>query len=195
MKQTVSSEHPAGHRWVLIGLVVVAACLAPGVLRAAEEEEVSPSDAPSRELSMPGASDPASGDPAPLPETDPARLAEAVQSGVLLVKGGQHEQAIELLEPYRDEPHFTLLHALGIAYLRSDRNRDAFQALMRAHQLRPTAAGPLLPAALACARMARVCDEYRELAMKYKALGGKFTRLADKIEQHVPYELQRRQRP
>jgi hypothetical protein len=108
------------------------------------------------------------------------------------VKDGQHEKAIELLEPLRSEEHFTLLHALGIAYLREERNRDAYEILMRAHRLRPSVAGPLLPAALACARMATHCHAYRELAIQYKALGGKFTRLADNIEYYVPYELRKK---
>ena len=125
-------------------------------------------------------------------DTDAARLAETVRTGVLLVKYGQHDKAVQLLEPYRTNDQFTLQHALGVAYLRLNRNQEAYDNLVRAHHLRPNVAGPLLPAALACAKMAKRCDDYRDLAQEYKKLGGRFTRLADRIAYHVPIALNRR---
>jgi hypothetical protein len=112
-----------------------------------------------------------------------------VVMGVRLVKQGEYAQAIALLEPYAFQNDFVTLHALGVAYVRTNRNREAYELLVRAHQLKPHVAGPLLPAALACARIARQCDEYRELALEYVALGGKFKRMADKIANYIPITL------
>lgn len=111
------------------------------------------------------------------------------QQGIRLVKRGEYAEAISLLEPYRETPDFSLLHALGIAYLRTKRNQEAYDVLIRAHTLRPDEPGPMLPAALACARMAKTCDEYRRLALGYKDRGGKFGRLADKIAEYQPVTL------
>ena len=110
-----------------------------------------------------------------------------VERGVRLVKQGQYAQAITLLEPYRVQEDFLTLHALGVAYVLTNKNREAYEILLRAHQLRPQVAGPLLPAALACARIARRCYDYRALALDYIALGGKFNRFADKIANHQPF--------
>lgn len=118
-------------------------------------------------------------------------LAEQIRTAVLLVKHGYYAKATELLEPHRDQGNFTLLHALGVAYVRLNRNQEALDVLKRAHQLRPAVAAPLLPAALACVRMARRCYEYRELALAYKERGGRFKRFADKIAYHVPMVLRR----
>jgi len=126
-----------------------------------------------------------------LAPADPTYRAETVRTGVLLVKSGRHADAVALLEPSRPLAQFTLLHALGVAYLRTHRNQDAYDTLLRAHQLQPTVAGPLLPAALACARMPRTCDDSRLLVQEYLALGGRFTRLADRIRYHVPYRLRK----
>jgi tetratricopeptide (TPR) repeat protein len=108
---------------------------------------------------------------------------------VLLIKEGHYRSAIALLEPYRTKDDFLTQHAIGVAYVRVGRNQEAYEALLRAHQLNPTAAAPLLPAALACARMAKRCDDYRSLALEYTARGGKFTRLADKIANYLPITL------
>jgi hypothetical protein len=124
-------------------------------------------------------------------EADAARFAETVRTGVLLVKYGKYQTAADILEPFRTREHFTLLHALGVAYVRLNRNQEAYDVLVRAHALRPSIAGPLLPAALACAKMSRRCYEYRDLALEYKKLGGRFTRMADRIVYHVPYALRR----
>jgi tetratricopeptide (TPR) repeat protein len=112
-----------------------------------------------------------------------------VRSAILMVKQGEYTEAIALLEPYRARDDFSMLHALGVAYVRTQRNEEAYDALLRAHHLNPSEAGPLLPAALACARMARSCDNYRQLALEYKALGGKFVWFADKIANFQPVEL------
>jgi hypothetical protein len=120
---------------------------------------------------------------------EPPALQQRTQHGIRLVKRGEYAEAISLLEPYRETPDFSLLHALGIAYLRTQRNQEAYDILLRAHALRPNEPGPLLPAALACARMARTCDEYRRLALEYKERGGKFGRLADKIAEYQPVTL------
>ena len=114
---------------------------------------------------------------------------ERVQMAIGLVKRGEYAYAVDLLEPYAQTGDFLALHALGVAYVRLGRNQQAFNVLIRAHNLRPAVAGPLLPAALACARMARSCDDYRELALAYKAQGGKFKRFADKIANHLPFTL------
>jgi Flp pilus assembly protein TadD len=119
----------------------------------------------------------------------PGDFDQLVRVAVLLVKRGQHATAIRLLEPYHTTDDFLLLHALGVAYVRTDRNSEAYETLLRAHRLNPSVAAPLLPAALACARIARRCDEYRHLALTYKELGGKFTRFADKIANHLPFTL------
>jgi hypothetical protein len=119
----------------------------------------------------------------------PGDFDQTVRVAVRLVKQGQYATAIRLLEPYRTTDDFLLLHALGVAYVRTDRNPEAYETLLRAHHLNPSVAAPLLPAALACARMARRCDEYRHLALAYKERGGKFTRFADKIASHLPLTL------
>jgi hypothetical protein len=124
-------------------------------------------------------------------ETDAARVTESIRAGALLVKYGQPDKALEYLEPLRSMDHFTLQHALGVAYVRLNRNQEAYDSLMRAHLMRPSVAGPLLPAALACARMARRCYEYRDLALEYRRLGGRFLRMADRIAYHVPYVLRK----
>jgi tetratricopeptide (TPR) repeat protein len=116
-------------------------------------------------------------------------LAAAIREGVSLVRQREYARAVQRLEPYREIDHFTLLHALGIAYVRLDRNEEAYAALLRAHALRPEVAAPLLPAALACVKMARTCDAYRDLAREYKELGGQLVRFADKIAYHVPVAL------
>lgn len=123
--------------------------------------------------------------------SDAARFAETVRTGILLVKNGQYAKAVELLEPYRTKDSFVVLHALGVAYVRMNRNQEAYDSLIRAHTLRPNIPGPLLPAALACAKMARRCYDYRDLALEYKKLGGRFIRLADRIAYHVPYTLRK----
>lgn len=112
-----------------------------------------------------------------------------VERGVRLVKQGQYAQAITLLEPYRVQDDFLTLHALGVAYVRTNKNQEAYEVLLRAHHLRPYVAGPLLPAALACARIARRCDDYRALALDYIALGGKFNRFAVRIANHQPFTI------
>jgi hypothetical protein len=112
-----------------------------------------------------------------------------LKTAVRLVKRGHYGWAIALLEPYRDREDFLTLHALGVAYVRLERNSEAFDILARAHRLNPMAPGPLLPAALACVRMARTCDDYRRLALDYIALGGKFRRFADRIANHQPFTL------
>jgi Flp pilus assembly protein TadD len=124
-------------------------------------------------------------------DPDANLLAERIRTGVLLIKHGQYAQAATVLEPHRDQSNFTLLHALGVAYVRLNKNPEALAILKRAHELRPTVAGPLLPAALACVRMSRQCYEYRELALEYKERGGRFKRFADKIAYHVPLALRR----
>ena len=116
-------------------------------------------------------------------------LHSLTQRGIRLVKRGEYAEAISLLEPHRDAANFSLLHALGIAYVRTQRNQEAYDVLLRAHNLNPEDPGPLLPAALACARMAKSCDEYRRLALQYKERGGKFIRLADKIADYQPITL------
>jgi tetratricopeptide (TPR) repeat protein len=108
---------------------------------------------------------------------------------VRLIKEGHYRSAIVLLEPYRTKDDFLTQHAIGVAYVRVGRNQEAYEALLHAHRLNPTVAAPLLPAALACARMAKQCDDYRSLALEYRALGGKFTRLADKIANYLPITL------
>jgi hypothetical protein len=133
--------------------------------------------------------------PPDIPFDDEVRSEESLapqhraQHGVRLVKRGAYAEAISLLEPYRETPDFSLLHALGIAYLRTQRNQEAYDVLIRAHALRPDEPGPMLPAALACARMAKTCDEYRRLALEYKERGGRFGRLADKIAEYQPVTL------
>jgi tetratricopeptide (TPR) repeat protein len=119
----------------------------------------------------------------------PIEYQQIMHTVILLIKGGHYLSAISLLEPYRSKDDFLTQHAIGVAYLRVGRNQEAYEALLRAHQLNPTAAAPLLPAALACARMAKRCDDYRSLALEYTARGGKFTRLADKIANHLPITL------
>jgi hypothetical protein len=114
---------------------------------------------------------------------------ERVRAAIGLVKRGEYAYAVEILEPYSATDDFLALHALGVAYVRLARNREAYELLLRAHRLRPAVPGPLLPAALACARMARTCDDYRDLALTYKARGGKFTRFADRIASHLPITL------
>lgn len=114
---------------------------------------------------------------------------ERVRAAVGLVKRGEYLYAVEALEPYGQTEDFLALHALGVAYVRLGRNQEAYDALLRAHHLHPEMPGPLLPAALACARMARRCNDYRELALTYKARGGKFTRFADRIANHLPITL------
>jgi len=116
-------------------------------------------------------------------------LHSLTRRGIRLVKRGEYAEAISLLEPHRDAADFSLLHALGIAYVRTQRNQEAYDVLLRAHNLNPEDPGPLLPAALACARMAKSCDEYRRLALQYKERGGKFVRLADKIADYQPITL------
>lgn len=118
-----------------------------------------------------------------------AAYQELLRTAVLSIKQGYYATAITLLEPYHWNDDFLTLHALGVAYVRTARNQEAYDVLLRAHALRPGAAAPLLPAALACARIARRCDDYRRLALEYKALGGKFTRFADKIANHLPFTL------
>jgi tetratricopeptide (TPR) repeat protein len=122
-------------------------------------------------------------------EFDEAVFRALVRTSILLVKQGNYAQAIVLLEPYRAKDDFSMLHALGIAYVRTERNEEAYDTLLRAHQLNPNEAGPLLPAALACARMAKRCDAYRQLALEYMARGGKFVRFADKIANFQPVAL------
>jgi hypothetical protein len=109
--------------------------------------------------------------------------------GARLVKRGEYATAVTVLESQRYGQNFLALHALGVAYVRLHRNAEAYEILVRAHRLNPSIAGPLLPAALACARMASRCDEYRQLAFEYVALGGKFKKLADKIANHQPITL------
>lgn len=125
-----------------------------------------------------------------------ARLADGgsdqlstVRTGVRLIKQGEYTKAITLLEPYRAEPDFLTLHALGVAYVRVQRNAEAYDVLLRAHKLNPGVAGPLLPAALACARIAKRCDQHRDLALEYLALGGKFKKFAEKIANYFPLTL------
>jgi len=119
----------------------------------------------------------------------PIEYQQIMHTVVLLIKEGHYRSAIALLEPYRAKDDFLTQHAIGVAYVRVGRNQEAYEALLRAHQLNPTAAAPLLPAALACARMAKRCDAYRSLALEYAARGGKFTRLADKIANYLPITL------
>jgi len=116
-------------------------------------------------------------------------LPNPVRTGIRLVKEGEYANAIALLELHGAHGDFSTLHALGVAYLRTERNAEAYEVLLRAHRLNPSAPGPLLPAAVACARVAKRCDEYRRLALEYKALGGRFTKLADKIANHQPLTL------
>ena len=122
-------------------------------------------------------------------DPDPIEYQQIIRTVVLLIKEGHYRSAIALLEPYRTKDDFLTQHAIGVAYVRVGRNQEAYEALLRAHRLNPTAAAPLLPAALACARMAKRCDDYRSLALEYRARGGKFTRLADKIANHLPFTL------
>jgi len=123
------------------------------------------------------------------PDPGPIEYQQIIRTVVLMIKEGHYRSAIVLLEPYRTKDDFLTQHAIGVAYVRVGRNQEAYEALLRAHRLNPTAAAPLLPAALACARMAKRCDDYRSLALEYRALGGKFTRLADKIANHLPITL------
>ena len=116
-------------------------------------------------------------------------LPSLVVIGARLVKRGEYAKAITLLEPQRYGQSFLALHALGVAYVRMYRNAEAYEILLRAHRLNSSIAGPLLPAALACARMASRCDDYRRLALEYGALGGKFRKFADKIANHQPFTL------
>lgn len=120
---------------------------------------------------------------------DPVDLRHVTRQGIRLVKQGEYAEAIALLEPHRDVAEYSLLHALGIAYVRTQRNREAYDILLRAHSLKPEEPGPLLPAALACARMAKSCDEYRRLALQYKELGGRLVRFADRIAEYQPITL------
>jgi len=129
-------------------------------------------------------------------QTKPSVLADAGDSppslaviGARLVKRGEYATAVTLLEPQRYGQNFLALHALGVAYVRLYRNAEAYEILVRAHALNPSIAGPLLPAALACARMASRCDGYRRLALEYMTLGGKFKKFADKIANHQPFTL------
>jgi len=186
-------EGRGGVRWFFRGLLVLGCCLVGGpVLGSAQEDEELFAPYPGKKsLPAQAQADAALARLQALAPTDPTYLAETTRAGVLLVKSGQHAEAVALLEPYRPLDQFTLLHALGVAYLRTQRNRDAYDTLLRAHRLRPTVAGPLLPAALACARMPRTCDDYRTLAGAYSALGGRFTRLANRIRYHVPYRLRK----
>ena len=119
----------------------------------------------------------------------PIEYQQIMRTVVLLIKEGHYRSAIVLLEPYRTKDDFLTQHAIGVAYVRVGRNQEAYEALLHAHRLNPTVAAPLLPAALACARMAKQCDEYRSLALEYRARGGKFTRLADKIANYFPITL------
>ena len=119
----------------------------------------------------------------------PIEYQQVMHTVVLLIKEGRYQAAIALLEPYTTKDDFLTQHAIGVAYVRVGRNQEAYEALLHAHRLNPTAAGPLLPAALACARMAKRCDDYRSLALEYTARGGKFTRLADKIANYLPIRL------
>jgi hypothetical protein len=129
-----------------------------------------------------------------LKETKSSPSSGLLGTAVRLVKRGQYGSAIVLLEPYKTRDDFLTLHALGVAYVRTERNGEAYETLLRAHKLNPSVPGPLLPAALACARMARQCDEYRQLALNYIALGGKFTKFADRIAHHVPFTIVLRKR-
>jgi tetratricopeptide (TPR) repeat protein len=119
----------------------------------------------------------------------------AAAKGVQLVKQREYSKAIAVLEPLRSQPDFLVLHALGVAYVRTRRNAEAYDVLRRAHELRPNVPGPLLPAALACARMAPRCHDYRELALEYIQLGGRFKKLAEKIANHQPLALMMFRRP
>jgi len=116
-------------------------------------------------------------------------LPSLVVVGARFVKRGEYVRAIAVLEPLRYGQNFLALHALGVAYVRLYRNAEAYEILVRAHRLNSSIAGPLLPAALACARMASRCDEYRRLALEYVALGGKFKKFADKIASHQSFTL------
>jgi tetratricopeptide (TPR) repeat protein len=116
-------------------------------------------------------------------------LPDPARTGIRLVKEGEYAKAIALLEPHRAHGDFAALYALGVAYLRTERNMEAYEVLLQAHRLNPSTPGPLLPAALACARVAKRCDDYRRLAIQYKALGGRFTKLADKVANHQPLTL------
>ena len=119
----------------------------------------------------------------------PIEYQQIMRTVVRLIKEGHYRSAIALLEPYRAKDDFLTQHAIGVAYVRVGRNQEAYEALLHAHRLNPTVAAPLLPAALACARMAKRCDDYRSLALEYTARGGKFTRLADKIANYLPITL------
>jgi hypothetical protein len=133
--------------------------------------------------------------PPEVPLDEEVRTAEAVplhqlvQNGVRMVRRGEYAEAISLLEPHQEKADFSLLHTLGVAYVRTQRNQEAYTVLIRAHNLNPEDPGPLLPAAMACVRMAKSCDEYRSLALQYKERGGKFVRLADKIAAYQPITL------
>jgi tetratricopeptide (TPR) repeat protein len=118
-----------------------------------------------------------------------------VAAGIRLIREREYARAIALLEPFKSQDDFLTLYALGVAYVRTHRNAEAYDVLLRAHKLNPSIAGPLLPAALACARMAKRCDDYRKLAQDYVALGGKFRKFADKIASHQPYALALPKRP
>ena len=180
----------SGIRWLLGGLLVLLSLGGPAQGLAREEELFSPYLGKKRGLAeLQTDTDAALARLQTLAPADPTYRAEMLRAGVLLVKSGRHAEAVALLEPSRPLDQFTLLHALGVAYLRTHRNRDAYDTLLRAHRLRPEVAGPLLPAALACARMPRICDDYRTLAERYTAMGGRFTRLAERIRYHVPYRL------
>jgi Flp pilus assembly protein TadD len=192
MKYNRCSEKTPLKVLAIIGTVALSVFLGPLQLLAAEDEEIFSPYLAARRLPEAEESRFAALRPSNPDETDAARFAETVRTGVLLVKYGQYDKAVQLLEPYRTNDQFTLQHALGVAYLRLNRNQEAYDNLVRAHHLRPNVAGPLLPAALACAKMARRCDDYRDLAQEYKKLGGRFTRLADRIAYHVPIALNRR---
>jgi hypothetical protein len=138
---------------------------------------------PSMDQSLPARSDDQREPPGPV------EYQQIIQTAVLLIKEGHYRSAIALLEPYRTKDEFLTQHAIGVAYVRVGRNQEAYEALLHAHRLNPTAAAPLLPAALACARMAKRCDDYRSLALEYTARGGKFTRLADKLANYFPITL------
>ena len=82
----------------------------------------------------------------------PIEYQQIMRTAVQLIKEGHYRSAIVLLEPYRTKDDFLTQHAIGVAYVRVGRNQEAYEALLHAHRLNPTAAAPLLPAALACTR-------------------------------------------
>jgi hypothetical protein len=184
-------QRPQPMRKLLFGLAAIGLMLygsGPSLTLAQDAEELfSPfTVAAKTPLSAPTPAAPPAGQP-----ESPTTIGypDTVKTALLLIKRGQYSSAIGLLEPLREQDDFLTLHALGVAYVRTKRNQEAYHTLLRAHQLRPAIAAPLLPAALACARMAKRCDDYRRLALEYKALGGKFTRFADKIANHLPITL------